>query len=84
MRIDFFLRLGRLSMVLNGARARCGERVLVNYSPLRSVEGREAARRRSMRTFRHFNAPAEKSFTVVYWDQRGTGKSFDRNIPDPP
>ncbi|HEU4642709.1 MAG TPA: alpha/beta hydrolase [Gemmatimonadaceae bacterium] len=31
--------------------------------------------------FRHFNAPLEKSFTVVYWDQRGAGKSFDREIP---
>jgi pimeloyl-ACP methyl ester carboxylesterase len=31
--------------------------------------------------FRHCNAPLEKSFTVVYWDQRGTGKSFDRSIP---
>jgi pimeloyl-ACP methyl ester carboxylesterase/menaquinone-dependent protoporphyrinogen IX oxidase len=31
--------------------------------------------------FRHFNAPLEKSFTIVYWDQRGAGKSFDRNIP---
>jgi pimeloyl-ACP methyl ester carboxylesterase len=31
--------------------------------------------------FRHFNAPLEKSFTVVYWDQRGAGKSFDRSIP---
>jgi len=31
--------------------------------------------------FRHFNAPLEKSFTVVYWDQRGAGKSFDRTIP---
>lgn len=31
--------------------------------------------------FRFFNAPLEKSFTVVYWDQRGAGKSFDRNIP---
>ena len=34
-----------------------------------------------MRFFRHFNAPLEKSFTVVCWDQRGTGKSFDRKIP---
>ena len=34
-----------------------------------------------MRLFRHFNALLEKRFTVVYWDQRGTNKSFDRNIP---
>src|SRR5213593_843383 len=34
-----------------------------------------------MRLFRHFNAPLEKSFTVISWDQRGTGKSFDRKIP---
>lgn len=34
-----------------------------------------------MRLFRHFNAPLEKSFTVVYWDQRGSGKSFDRKLP---
>jgi pimeloyl-ACP methyl ester carboxylesterase len=31
--------------------------------------------------FRRYNAPLEKSFTVVYWDQRGAGKSFDRSIP---
>jgi len=31
--------------------------------------------------FRHFNASLERSFTVVYWDQRGAGKSFDRSIP---
>ena len=31
--------------------------------------------------FRHFNASIEKSFTAVYWDQRGAGKSFDRTIP---
>lgn len=31
--------------------------------------------------FRAFNAPLEKVFTVVYWDQRGTGKSFDRELP---
>jgi pimeloyl-ACP methyl ester carboxylesterase len=31
--------------------------------------------------FRYFNAPLEKSFTVVYWDQRGAGKSFNPSIP---
>jgi pimeloyl-ACP methyl ester carboxylesterase len=31
--------------------------------------------------FRHFNAPLEDAFTVVYWDQRGAGRSFDPGIP---
>ena len=31
--------------------------------------------------FRHFNAALEKSFTVVYWEQRGAGRSFDSAIP---
>lgn len=31
--------------------------------------------------FRHFNAPLERHFTMVYWDQRGTGKSYDPAIP---
>jgi pimeloyl-ACP methyl ester carboxylesterase len=31
--------------------------------------------------FRYFNAPLEQSFTVVYWDQRGAGKSFDCSVP---
>jgi pimeloyl-ACP methyl ester carboxylesterase len=35
-----------------------------------------------MRLFRTFNAPLEKSFTVVYWEQRGTDKSFDSKIPN--
>ncbi len=34
-----------------------------------------------MRLFRHFNAILERSFTVVYWEQRGTDKSFDPGIP---
>jgi pimeloyl-ACP methyl ester carboxylesterase len=31
--------------------------------------------------FRYFNAALERDFTVVYWDQRGAGKSFDPSIP---
>jgi pimeloyl-ACP methyl ester carboxylesterase len=30
---------------------------------------------------RHFNAPLENIFTVVYWEQRGAGYSFDKSIP---
>jgi pimeloyl-ACP methyl ester carboxylesterase len=31
--------------------------------------------------FRRFNAPLESQFTVVYWDQRGSGKSYNPKIP---
>jgi len=31
--------------------------------------------------FRYYNASLERSFTVVYWDQRGAGKSFTPHIP---
>ena len=31
--------------------------------------------------FRYFNGPLERSFTVIYWDQRGAGKSYRRDIP---
>lgn len=34
-----------------------------------------------MRLLRFFNAPLERFFTVVYWEQRGTAKSFDSKIP---
>lgn len=30
--------------------------------------------------FRYFNAPLERHFTVVYWDQRGSGKSYEPNV----
>jgi pimeloyl-ACP methyl ester carboxylesterase len=31
--------------------------------------------------FRYFNAALEDVFTVVYWEQRGSGRSFARTIP---
>jgi len=32
--------------------------------------------------FRHFNSALERVFTVVYWEQRGTGRTFSRTIPE--
>jgi pimeloyl-ACP methyl ester carboxylesterase len=31
--------------------------------------------------FRHFNADLERHFLVVYWEQRGAGRSFAADIP---
>jgi pimeloyl-ACP methyl ester carboxylesterase len=31
--------------------------------------------------FRFFNSPLEDVFTVVHWEQRGSGRSFARSIP---
>jgi len=32
--------------------------------------------------FRHYNAELESHFLVVYWEQRGAGRSFHSDIPD--
>lgn len=31
--------------------------------------------------FRHFNAALEQQYVVVYWEQRGAGRSFSSDIP---
>lgn len=31
--------------------------------------------------FRHFDAALEEHFLTVYWEQRGTGRSFHSDIP---
>ena len=51
----------------------------VNNPPLVVLHGGPGMS--EMGFFRRFNAPLEHHFTVVHWDQRGTGKSFDRQIP---
>lgn len=32
--------------------------------------------------FRRFNAELERHFLMVYWEQRGTGRSYRKDIPD--
>ncbi len=34
----------------------------------------------SLPLYMHYNAPLEQQFTVVYWDQRGSGKSYSSRI----
>jgi pimeloyl-ACP methyl ester carboxylesterase len=51
----------------------------VAYPPLILLHGGPGLSETGL--FRHFNAPLERSFTVVYWDQRGAGKSFARDVP---
>lgn len=52
---------------------------IVNNPPLILLHGGPGLGETAL--FRHFNAPLEKRFTLVYWDQRGAGKSYDRGIP---
>ena len=33
--------------------------------------------------FRSFNADLEGAYTMVYWDQRGAGRSYRKGIPEP-
>jgi pimeloyl-ACP methyl ester carboxylesterase len=78
--------------VLSGSIAEVGYRRLGGFDQWTMIRGESVANPALMllhggpglsetTLFRYFNAPLEKSFTVVYWDQRGSGKSFHRDIP---
>lgn len=68
-----YLRLGGVDqwVMIRGASIANPPLILLHGGPGLSETG----------LFRHFNADLEKRFTVVYWDQRGAGKSFDPEIP---
>jgi pimeloyl-ACP methyl ester carboxylesterase len=68
-----YRRLGGLDQwtMIRGARATEPPLVLLHGGPGWS----------ETRFFRRFNASLETAFTVVYWDQRGAGKSYERTIP---
>ena len=68
-----YLRIGGIDqwVLIRGERATNPPLVLLHGGPGMSETS----------FFRCCNAPLEKSFTVVYWDQRGAGKSYDGTIP---
>lgn len=68
-----YLRIGGIDqwVLIRGERATNPPLVLLHGGPGMSETS----------FFRCCNAPLEKGFTVVYWDQRGAGKSYDRRIP---
>jgi pimeloyl-ACP methyl ester carboxylesterase len=68
-----YLRLGGIDqwVMIRGENVRSPALILLHGGPGFS----------EMRLFRTYNADLEKKFTVVYWEQRGTGKSFDRKTP---
>jgi len=68
-----YLRLGGIDqwVMMRGANAGNPPLIVLHGGPGMSEMG----------FFRHSNALLERHFTVVHWDQRGAGKSFDRRIP---
>jgi len=68
-----YLRLGGIEqwVLIRGERATNPPLILLHGGPGYS----------ETHFFRRYNAPLERAFTVVYWDQRGAGRSFDPNIP---